>query len=228
MYKYELNHYCTTIHRNISTHFLYNFIQSNQGLTSTLHRVQNFFLSYGVTAGTSSCVEWRDTPAAYRGRAGHDKSNAQLQIEKRLHTFYQNNCKQHEPFLSLVPALARVFQSFPLAKYFETKKIIFIRQRRVILLYYSTWPYEIKRACLPLNLNLMPLKFKITYVKKWGWEKKKNSQFFSTFFNALLILFNYMLHGNLYTAINLSFYLSDQLVLLVSQQMKRQHNWIRC
>ena len=65
-------------------------------------------------------------------------------------------------------------------------------------------------------------------LKSGGWEKKKNSQFFSTFFNALLILFNYMLHGNLYTAINLSCYLSDSLVLLVSQQMKRQHNWIRC
>ena len=26
MYKYELNHHYTTIHRNISTHFLYNFI----------------------------------------------------------------------------------------------------------------------------------------------------------------------------------------------------------
>ena len=56
----------------------------------------------------------------------------------------------------------------------------------------------------------MLLKFKITYVKKWGLGKeKKIPSFFSTFFNALLILFNYILHGNLYTAINLSCYLSD-------------------
>ena len=34
-------------------------------LTSTLHKEHIFFLSYGVTAGTSSWVEWRDTPAAY-------------------------------------------------------------------------------------------------------------------------------------------------------------------
>ena len=55
----------------------------------------------------------------------------------------------------------------------------------------------------------MPLKFKITYVKKWGLGKEKKFPVFFNFFNALLILFNYMLHGNLYTAINLSCYLSD-------------------